>query len=161
MVDLPGLLFICAACFLMGVVLGDLFWEIRAFGPEPYTEETADAITGFYTNNLVGTRRRAPYLIALMPAAFLVIIAALGYKCIHALGVGDRHAVQVSAASMIILFPLIGIAAASTFPTIGALITQGRALPLETRRRMHRRLFAQHVTYLFLTALAVVVHVAL
>ena len=161
MVDLPGLLFIGAACFLLGLVLVDLFWDIRSVGPEPYTEGTADAITAFYTNNLVGTRRRAPYLIGLMPVAFLVIIGALAYKCVHGLGAGDRRAVVASAASMFILFPLIGLAAASTFPTIGALITQGRALPLEARHRMHRRLFVQHVLYFVLTAAAIVAHVAL
>jgi hypothetical protein len=161
MVDLPGLLFVGAACFLLGLVLVDVFWDIRSVGPEPYTEETADAITAFYTNNIVGTRRRAPYLIGLMPAAFLVVIGALGYKCVHGIGAGDHHAVVASAASMLILFPLIGLAAASTFPTIGALITQGRALPLEVRHRMHRRLFMQHVLYLVLTAAAIVAHLAL
>ena len=42
------------------------FWDIRSV-VEPYTEETSDAITAFYTNNVVGTRRRAPCLIAMMP----------------------------------------------------------------------------------------------
>jgi hypothetical protein len=161
MVDLPGLLFVGAACFLLGLVLVDLFWDIRAVGSEPYSEETADAITGFYTNNLIGTRRRAPYLIGLMPLAFLVVVGALGYKFAHGLGTGDRRAVVASAASMIIIFPIIGLAAASTFPTIGALITGGRALPLEARHRMHRRLFMQHVAYFVLTAAAIVAHVAL
>ena len=160
MIDLPGLLFVGAACFLLGLVLVDVFWDIRAVA-EPYTEEASQAITAFYTNNLVGTRRRAPYLIALMPAAFLVVIGTLAYKCIHGLGAGDHHAVLTSAASMIILFPLIAMAAASTFPTIGALIAQGRALPFETRHRMHRRLFLQHVLYLVLTVAAIVAHVAL
>ena len=160
MMDLPGLLFIGAACFLSGVILVDVLWEIRAVA-EPYTEETSDAITAFYTNNVVGTRRRAPYLIAMMPFAFLVVIGALAYKCINGLGAGDHHAVVTSAASMIILFPLIGLAAASTFPTIGRLITRSGALPLEERHRLHRRLFFQHVVYLLLTAGAIVAHVAL
>jgi hypothetical protein len=160
MLDLPGVLFVGAACFLLGLVLVDLFWDIRAVA-EPYTEETADAITAFYTNNIVGTRRRAPYLIALMPVAFLVIIGALAYKCFHGVGEGDRQAVVASAASMVILFPLIGLAAVSTFPTIGALITQGPGLPLEVRRRMHRRLFWQHVVYFVLTAGAIAAHLAL
>ena len=161
MIDLPGLLFVGAACFLLGLVLVDLFWDIRAVGPEPYTEETSHAITAFYTNNVIGMRRRAPYLIALMPLAFLVVIASLVFKCIHGLGAGDHHAVVTSTASMVILFPLIGLAAASTFPTIGALIAPGQALPLEARHRMHRRLFRQHVLYCVLTAAAIVAHVAL
>ena len=161
MIDLPGLLFVGAACFLIGLVLVDVFWDIRSVGPEPYTEETSDAITAFYTNNIVGTRRRAPYLIALMPAAFLVVIGALAYKCVHGLGTGDHHAVLTSAVSMVILFPLIALAAASTFPTIGAVIAESKGLPLEERHRLHRRLFFQHVVYLVLTAGAIVAHVAL
>jgi lysylphosphatidylglycerol synthetase-like protein (DUF2156 family) len=160
MVDAPGVLFVGAACFLCGLVCVDLFWDIRTVA-EPYTEETADAITAFYTNNVVGTRRRAPYLIMTMPLAFLIVIGALAYKCIHGLDVGDERAVMASAVSMIILFPLIALAATSTFPTIGALIAKGGTLPLETRFRMQRRLFVQHVIYLVLTAAAVVAHVAL
>jgi hypothetical protein len=161
MIDLPGLLFVGAACFLLGLVLVDLFWDLRSVGPEPFTEDTADAITAFYSNNLVGTRRRAPYMIGLMPVAFLVLIGALVYKGVHGVGAGDRHAVVTSAASMCILFPLIGLAAASTFPTIFALIAKGRALPLEARHRMHRRLFRQHVLYFVLTVTAIVAHIAL
>jgi hypothetical protein len=160
MMDLPGVLFIGAACFLTGMVLVDVFWDLRAL-EEPYTEETSRAITAFYVNNVVGMRRRAPYLIALFPLAFLVVMGALAYKCIHGLGAGDHHAVVTSATSMVILFPLIALAAASTFPTIGALVTSSSERPLEERRRMHRRLFFQHVVYLALTAAAVVAHIAL
>jgi hypothetical protein len=62
---------------------------------------------------------------------------------------------------MVILFPLMGLAAASTFPTIGVVVTKSHALPLEERRILNRRLFFQHVTYLILTAVAVVAHIAL
>lgn len=161
MIDLPGVLFIAAASFLLGLVLVDLFWDIRSVGPEPYTRETSDAIIAFYTNNIVGTRRRAPYLIGLMPLAFLVVIGTLGYKCYHGVGAGDRHAVLTSAVSIGMLFPLIALAGVSTFPTIGALITQGPTLPLDARHRMQRRLFVQHVVYFVLTAAAIVAHIAL
>ncbi len=158
MIDLPGLLFVGAACFLIGMILVDIFWDCRVL-EKPYTEETSAAITAFYTNNLVGMRRRAPYLIALFPLGFLVVITSLIYKCVHGVQTGDQHAVVTSAISIALLFPLIGLAAASTFPTIGAVITRSASLPLEERRRLHHRLFAQHVAYLVLTAAAVVVHV--
>ncbi len=160
MMDLPGVVFIGAACFVLGMVLVDVFWDTRAL-EQPYTEEASRAINAFYTNNLVGMRRRAPYLIALFPLGFLVVITSLVYKCYHGLTAGDQHAVLTSATSIAILFPLIGLAAASTFPTIGTLVTRGNALPLEERRRMHRRLFFQHVVYLVLTTAAVVAHVLL
>lgn len=159
--DLPGLLFVAAASFLLGLVLVDIFWDIRAVGADPYTEETSEAITAFYTNNIVRIGRRAPYLIGLMPLAFLIVIGALIYKCAHGVGVGDRHAVLASGLSIGLLFPLIALAVTSTFPTIGALITKSRTLSLEARHRMHRRLFVQHVIYFVLTAAAIIVHVAL
>jgi hypothetical protein len=159
--DLPGVLFVAAASFLLGLVLVDIFWDIRAVGPDPYTKETSDAIVAFYTNNVIGTRRRAPYLIALMPLAFLVVVAALGYKCYRGVSAGDHHAVLASSVSMGILFPLIALAAVSTFPTIGSLVTSGTTLPLGTLHTMQRRLFVQHVIYFLLTAGAIVAHIVL
>ena len=160
MIDLPGLLFVGAACFLEGMILVDVFWDCRVL-ETPHTEETSVAITAFYVNNLVGMRRRAPYLIALFPLGFLVVIASLVYKCVHGVQTGDQHAVIASASSIALLFPLMGLAATSTFPTINALITKSASLPLEERRRLQHRLFVQHVLYLILTALAIVVHVVL
>jgi hypothetical protein len=160
MIDMPGLIFVGAACFLIGLVFEMLLWDLRVVA-EPYTEETSTAITAFYVNATLGTFQRAPYLLALMPLGFLIVIAALAFKCIHGLNTGDRHAVVTSTWSIVIIFPLIGLAAASTLPAIRALITRGSALPLETRRLMHRRLFFQHVVDFVLTAAAIVAHVAL
>lgn len=160
MIDLPGLLFIGAACFVVGVAFEDLLWDLRSVA-EPYTEETSGAITAFYVNATIGTRQRAPYLLALAPLALLVIVGSLIYKCVHGFGVGDRHAIATSAVSIVLIFPQIGLTAASTLPTIRALITKGEALPLETRRRMHRRVFFQHAAYILLTIVAIVAHVAM
>jgi len=160
MVDTPGVLFIGAACFLMGLVFEGVLWDIRSV-TEPFTEETANAIRSYYVNATIGTRRRAPYLLVLMPLTFLVIIGSLAYKCFHGLGVGDRHAVVTSAASIVIIFPQIVLAAVSTFPSIRTFVTQAGTLPLETRYRLHRRVFLEHVVYLVLTIGAIIAHVAM
>jgi hypothetical protein len=160
MIDMPGLLFIGAACFVLGVAFEDLLWDLRSVA-EPYTEDTSNAITAFYVNATIGTRQRAPYLLALAPLALLVIVCALIYKCVHGLDIGDRHAIITSALSIVLIFPQIVLTAASTLPTIRGLITRGKTLPLETRRRMHRRIFFQHATYFLLTVVAIVAHVAM
>lgn len=160
MLDLPGVIFVGAACFLMGIVLVDLYWDTRVL-ESPYDEEQSRAINAFYRNNLIGMRRRAPMLIALFPAGFLVVFAALGYKLATAVSAGNTHAVLTSGVSLGVLLPLLAIAAVSTFPTLGVIVDRGDALSLEERRVLHRRLLFQHIVYLALTALAVVLHVAL
>lgn len=160
MLDLPGVVFVGAACFVVGMVLVDVFWDTRVLEAS-YDEESAAAINAFYRNNLIGMRRRAPYLIALFPLGFLVLIAALVYKLVQGLNGGDAHAVLAAGVSIAVLFPLIGLAGVSTFPTIGRLVAQGDQLGLDELRRLHRRLLFQHLAYLVLTAAAVVLHVAL
>ena len=65
MFDLPGLLFVGAGCFLLGLVFEMLLWDLRAVA-ESYTEETSNAITAFYVNATLGTLERAPYLLVVM-----------------------------------------------------------------------------------------------
>lgn len=160
MLDLPGVVFVGAACFLIGVVLVDIYWDTRVL-ESPYDEAEARAITAFYRNNLVGMRRRAPLLIALFPAGFLVVFGALGYKLVTGWSAGDAHAVRAAGVSLLLLVPLLFVAGISTFPTIGALIAEGDALPLERLQTLQRRLLWQHAVIVLLTAAAVVLHVAL
>ena len=157
MIDLPGLVFIGAACFLIGIVFEDFLWDLRSV-TDPYTEENSHAITAFYVNATLGLRARAPYLLIPFPAGFVIVITSLIYKLIHGMNVGDAHAVRTAAWSIGILFPLIAIAGARTFPTIFKMISQRDTLPLEERKRMHQRLFYQHLVYIILTVGAIVAH---
>jgi hypothetical protein len=156
--DLPGLVFIGAACFLIGIVFEDTLWDLRSV-TDPYTEENSQAITAFYINATLGLRARAPYLLIPFPAGFVIVIVSLSYKLVHGMNVGDSHAVRTAAWSIGLLFPLIAIAAASTLPTIIKMVSARESLPLEERKRMHQRLFYQHVIYLILTVGAIVAHV--
>lgn len=160
MLDLPGVVFVGAACFLIGVVLVDLFWDTRVL-ERPYDETQARAINAFYRNNLIGMRRRAPLLIALFPAGFLVVFGALGYKLATAWSAGDAHAIRTSGVSLALLVPLLFVAGLSTFPTIGILLESGDSLPVERQQTLHRRLLWQHVVIVLLTAVAVVLHIVL
>lgn len=155
--DLPGVIFIGAACFLIGIVFEDFLWDLRAV-TEPYTEENSRAITAFYVNATLGLRKRAPYLLIPFPAGFVVVIVSLTYKLVHGMNTGDANAVRAAAWSIGMLFPLIAIAATSTFPTIFKVIGGSDALPLREREVLHRRLFFQHLIYLVLTVAAIVVH---
>ena len=161
MLDLPGVVFVGAACFLIGMILVDLYWDTRVL-ETPYDASQARAINAFYRNNLVGMRGRAPLLIALFPAGFLVVFGALGYKLWTGWSGGDAHAVRAAGVSLGLLLPLLVIASISTFPALGVLSSDtADALPLAEQRTLHRRVFFQHVVYLVLTAAAVVLHVAL
>lgn len=160
MLDLPGVVFVGAACFLIGVVLVDLFWDTRVL-ETPYDETQARAINAFYRNNLIGMRRRAPLLIALFPAGFLVVFGALGYKLATGWSAGDAHAVRTSGVSLALLVPLLFMAGISTFPTIGTLLESSDSLPIGRQQTLHRRLLWQHAVIVLLTAAAVVLHVAL
>jgi len=155
MVDVPTSLFVGAALFLMGMILVDVFWDIRAL-ESPYTETTWAAIAAFYTNNVVGTRQRAPYLMAPFPLAFLVVFGTLLYRCVHGWSSGDGRELRLAGVTLAVLFPLIVLASASTFPTIAAIIRDDRSVLLAHRQRLHRRMFLHHAAYLVLTGLAVV-----
>lgn len=161
MLDLPGVVFVGAACFLLGIILVDLYWDTRVL-ERPYDETQARAINAFYRNNLVGMRGRAPLLIALFPAGFLVVFGSLGYKLWTGWSGGDGHAVLTAGVSLVVLLPLIVIAAVSTFPILGVLSSDtADALPLADQLVLHRRVFYQHAVYVVLTAAAVVLHVVL
>ena len=160
MIDLPGLLFVGAACFLEGMILVDVFWDCRVLETPSHRGDVGRHHRVLRQQS--GRHAQAgSVLIALFPLGFLVVITSLVYKCVHGVQTGDQHAVIASASSIALLFPLMGLAATSTFPTINALITKSASLPLEERRRLQHRLFVQHVAYLILTALAIVVHVVL
>lgn len=158
--DLPGLIFVGAACFLVGCVFENLLWDLRVV-TEPYTEEQARAITGFYVNATLGLRSRAPYLLIPFPAGFAIVIGALIYKLVHGMNTGDAHAARTAGWSIGILFPLIALAAANTLPTIFKMIAVQDTAPLEERRRLHLRVFYAHLADIVLTVGALVAHVVM
>lgn len=155
MIDIAGSVFVGAASLLLGILVIDLLWDARSVTEQPFTMATSEAIREYYYNNLVYMAKRTPYILAPMPLAFITVLASLSYKLVHGLRAGDSPATTSALVSIALTFPIIGVAAASTIPTLSKIDAERATLTLEQRHVLQRRIYRQHILYFTLTVVAI------